>query len=468
MYSISAWVIFLHSFIAGFLMIWIGLLLVNIRTRIYKLCIAGLLYAIIATYFRYIVGLTFDISFLMQILFILLILMVYFNLGPIKSFVATFLGVIVLLAGEAVFTPIVLKLSGISIQEIMNSKILVFFIPLPQIILTLIIIYICSKYDFHLFNFNESREITQGDSRQRRIKIITNLVIIQLSVILVQLAFSILVINNSYSIFKGISLTTIGYISGAVQILGVISMLFLIINLLELTKKESQYETQSAYIETLDELFTTVRSERHDIINHLQTIYGFNQLGYTSEVQNYLDELLEGSILSNEFIVTGHPALTALIYIKSGVARSNDIKFQVVVEEKIDTLGIPSFELNNILGNLINNALDAAMLLDKDKRIVNINIGTDYNHYIFKVSNHGHIEDDLIQKITQKGFSVKGGDHLGLGLYICKTLIKKYGGYMDIVNTDNQMIEFSVFFPKDKQKGECDESIGPETGSFVG
>jgi len=245
-------------------------------------------------------------------------------------------------------------------------------------------------------------------------------------------------------------------------------MLFLIINLLELTKKESQYETQSAYIETLDELFTTVRSERHDIINQLQTIYGFNQLGYTSEVQNYLDELLEGSILSNEFIVTGHPALTALIYIKSGVARSNDIEFQVVVEEQIDTLGIPSFELNNILGNLINNALDAAMLLDKDKRIVNINIGTDSNYYIFKVSNHGHIEDDLIQKIKQKGFSGKGGEHLGLGLYICNTLIKKYGGYMDIVNTDNQMIEFSIFFPKDKQKGECDESIGPETGSFAG
>ena len=117
----------------------------------------------------------------------------------------------------------------------------------------------------------------------------------------------------------------------------------------------------------MDELFTTVRSERHDIINHLQTIYGFNQLGYTSEVQNYLDELLEGSILSNEFIVTGHPALTALIYIKSGVARSNNIEFQVVVEEQIDTLGIPSFELNNILGNLINNALDAAMLLTKTR-----------------------------------------------------------------------------------------------------
>ncbi len=468
MYSIPAWIIFLHSFIAGFLMMWSGLLLVNIRTKIYKLCIAGLLYAIIATYFRYMVGLTFDVSFLLQVFLMLLIIMIYFNLGPIKSLVATFLGVILLLAGEAIFTPIILKIFGIGIQEIMSSKILVLFLPLPQMVLSLIIIYICRKYSLHIFDFKESRETTQGDSRQRRIKIITSLVIIQLLVILVQLAFSILVINNTYSIFKGISLTTIGYISGAVQILGVISMLFLIINLLELTKMESQYETQSAYIETLDELFTTVRSERHDIINHLQTIYGFNQLGYTSEVQNYLDELLEGSILSDEFIVTGHPALTALIYIKSGVARSNNIEFQVVVEEQIDTLGIPSFELNNILGNLINNALDAAMLFDKDKRIVNINIGTDSNHYIFKVSNHGHIEDDLIQKITQKGISVKGGDHLGLGLYICNTLIKKYGGYMDIVNTDNQMIEFSVFFPKDKQKGEYNESIGQETGSFAG
>jgi len=392
----------------------------------------------------------------------------YFNLGPIQSFVATFLGAIVLLAGEAVFTPIILKISGINIQEIMNSKLLVPFIPLPQIILTMIIIYLCSKYNFHLFDFSESKEITQDASRQRRNKIITSLIIIQLSVILVQLAFSVLVINNTYSIFKGITLTTVGYITCAFQIVGVISMLFLIINLLELTGKESQYEVQSAYIETMDELFTAVRSERHDIINHLQTIYGFNQLGYTSEVQNYLAELLEGSIIANDFIITGHPALTALIYIKSGLARSNDIKFQVMVEEQIDKLGIPSFELNNILGNLINNALDAAMLLDKDKRIVNINIGTDSIHYIFKVSNHGHIEDDLIKKIMQKGFSSKGGEHSGLGLHICNTLIKKYGGYMDIANTDHQMIEFSVFFPREGRKGECNESIGPKTGSFAG
>lgn len=468
MYSIPAWIIFLHSFIAGFLMMWSGLLLVNIRTKIYKLCIAGLLYAIIATYFRYMVGLTFDVSFLLQVFLMLLIIMIYFNLGPIQSLVATFLGVIVLLAGEAIFTPIILKIFGIGIQEIMSSKILVLFLPLPQMVLSLIIIYICRKYSLHIFDFKESREITRDVSRQRRINIIISLVIIQLSVILVQLAFSILVINNTYSIFKGISLTTIGYMSGAVQILGVISMLFLIINLLELTRKESQYEIQSAYIDTLDEIFTAVRSERHDFINHLQTIYGFSQLGYGDEVQNYLNELLAGSVFFNEKIITGHPALTALIYIKSGMARSNNIKFQVVVEDQIENLEMPSFELNNILGNLINNAFDAVMLLNEDRRIVNIYIGTEPNHYIFKVSNYGHLEDDLIQKIMQKGFSSKGGEHSGLGLHICNTLIKKYGGYLDIVNTDDHMIEFSVFFPRDRQKGECDESIGQKTGSFAG
>lgn len=468
MYSIPAWIIFLHSFIAGFLMTWVGLLLVNIRTVIYKLGITGLCYAIFATFLRYVLNLSFDISFIMQILLLLIILMVYFNLGPIQALLATFLGAIVLLSGEAACTPIILKLAGFSVQEFMNSKILVLFLPLPQITITLIIIYLCWRYNFHLFNFREISEENLVASRVKRNKTIANLILIQLMVILVQIAFNILVINKSYSIFKGLSLITMGYFSCAIQIIGVIAMLFLIIHLLELTQKESQYQTQSVYVDTLDELYTAVRSERHDIVNHLQTIYGFNQLGYTNEVQNYLSELLGGNILSNEFIITGTPGLTALLYIKSGVARTNDIQFRVVVDEQIDKLELPSYELNKIMGNLINNAFDAVMPLANDQRAVNVYIGTDADNYIFKISNYGHIKDYSIQTIMQKGFSTKEGEHSGLGLHICHTLIKKYGGHMEIVNADNHIVEFSVFFPKNMPKEVRNESVGQKIGSFAG
>jgi sensor histidine kinase regulating citrate/malate metabolism len=244
-------------------------------------------------------------------------------------------------------------------------------------------------------------------------------------------------------------------------------MVFLIIRLVDLTEKEGQYHLQAVYIDTLDELYTAIRSERHDIINHLQTIYGFNKLGYVDEVQYYLDELLGGNILTNEFIVTGTPGLTALLYIKSGIARTNDIQFKVSVDKPIDRLKVSPYELNNILGNLINNAFDAVMPLHSNQRIVNLHIGADDENYIFKVSNHGDLDEQSIQNLTKKGFSTKKGEHSGLGLHICQQLIKKYEGRMEMRSANN-MVEFSVFLPIFLTKEDLCESTSSKAGALTG
>jgi len=299
-------------------------------------------------------------------------------------------------------------------------------------------------------------------------KMIESLVSILLFVIVVQLVFSMAVISQQVTFMNGLPLPIMGIISVTVLILGVIAMTLLIMRLIKLTEKESQYYVQAIYIETLDELYTAIRSERHDIMNHLQTISGFNQLGYTQELQNYLAELLGGNILSNEFIVTGTPGLTALFYIKSGIARNNDIQFHVEIIKQIDSLKVSPYELNNILGNLINNAFDAVMPLETSKRIVNVYIGADDNNYIFKVSNYGYISDDIKQKILRKGYSTKTEQHLGLGLHICENMVNKYGGYLEIGNSYDHMVEFSVFFPVKREKGDLNEFVGQKNGSCSG
>lgn len=412
-------------------------------------------------------SLSFDISFLIQIILLVLIIMVITNITLLKSLLATFLGAIVLSIGEVVLSPIILKLSGLNLQEIMNSKLLILFIPLPQITMTLIIIYFCIRNKFYLFNFSETIKKPLDISRRRRKRTIVGLVLIQLTVFLVQITFNIFVVNKENNILEGHSLITIGYFSSAILTIGVISMIYLIIKLVDLNKKESQYHAQSIYIDTLDELYTAIRSERHDIINHFQTIYGFNQLGYTNEVQNYLSELLGGNILSKDFIMTGTPGLTALFYIKSSVAKNNEIEFKVNVNEQIINLEIPPYELNTILGNLINNAFDAVMNLEISQRITNVDIGADGDNYLFKVSNYGHINEAIKSNIMQKGYSTKQGEHSGLGLHICNTLIKKYNGHMEINNVDNQMVEFVVHFSRNLEKGKQNELFGQKTSTYA-
>jgi len=459
-------IILLHSFIAGFLMSWLGLLLINIRPKFSKLFIAALCYAVYVLLIRNL-NISLPATFVIQIVLLIMIIMFVWNLSPLKSLVATIFGTLVLATGEAVSLPVIMQITGFTIEEIMNNRIIMLLMPLPQVTVTLTLIFLCLKFNIYLFDFKDVKKEHFETVKIRRTQTIVGIVLTLLCVITIQLIFNMSVINQSLTMFRSVPLTTLGIISSNMLIVGLLTMVFLIRQLIDLTKKENQYHKQSEFMETVDELYTAIRSERHDIINHLQTIYGFSQLGYLHEVRNYLSELLGGDVLSSELIITGTPGLTALFYIKSGMARTNGIRFNVKVDENIDELKITPYELNTILGNLINNAFDAVMQFDSSQRVVNVYVGNDGSNYVLKVANYGTINDSVKKKIFEKGYSTKKDGHSGLGLYIINSLIKKYGGSMELENED-YMVEFSVFFPINIEKGELHEFAGQKASSFTG
>ena len=137
---------FLHNYIAGLLMPWLGLLLINIKPQIKKICMVALVYAILGVLLRSVINLSYDMSFLIQILMLIMLVMVIFHLGPVKSIIATVFGTIVLALGEIVFTIIIMNLFGLAVETSTNPLILL-IIPLPQIMMTSIIIYLCIKFD---------------------------------------------------------------------------------------------------------------------------------------------------------------------------------------------------------------------------------------------------------------------------------------------------------------------------------
>jgi len=466
MYTVPYGIILLHSFIAGFVMSWLGLLLINIRPKMSKLTLAAICYAVYVLLIRNL-HISLPMTFAIQIILLIMIIMFVWNLSPLKSLIAAIFGTLVLASGEAVSLPVIMQITGFTIEEIMNNRIVMLLIPLPQVTGTLTLIFLCLKFNMHLFDFQEVEKEHFETVKIRRIQTIIGVILTLLCVITIQLIFNMSVIDQNFTMFKSIPLTTLGIISSSMLFVGLITMAFLIKQLIDLTKKENQYHKQSEYMETVDELYTAIRSERHDIINHLQTIYGFSQLGYLHEVRNYLSELLGGDVLSSELIITGTPGLTALFYIKSGMARTNGIRFTVKVDEDIKGLRITPYELNTILGNLINNAFDAVMQLDSSQKVVNVYVGNDGSNYVLKVANYGSINESAKKKIFEKGYSTKKDGHSGLGLYIINSLIKKYGGRMELENED-YMVEFSVFFPINIAKGELHEFAGQKASSFTG
>ncbi|DAB35419.1 MAG TPA: hypothetical protein CFH82_00360 [Sulfurospirillum sp. UBA12182] len=105
-----------------------------------------------------------------------------------------------------------------------------------------------------------------------------------------------------------------------------------------------------------------------------------------------------------------------------------------------------SKHLLTILGNLINNAIDAS--LNSEQKQLQIFVTDIGNDIIFDIEDSGEgIEEDLALKVFEKGFSTKGELHSGYGLYFVKTTLELLGGFISI-DKGNFGTIISVHIPK--------------------
>ena len=100
-----------------------------------------------------------------------------------------------------------------------------------------------------------------------------------------------------------------------------------------------------------------------------------------------------------------------------------------------DTLDPES--LITLLGNLVDNALDAAALSPTD-RWVAVSVSADGGDLVFRVSDSGPgVADGVAEQIFQEGFSTKsraGRKVRGFGLALALQVARRNGGEISVVN----------------------------------
>jgi len=452
------WILIVTGFATGFLATWIGLQLVNIRPNIYKLIIVAFFYSVLNVLVR-----SFPIPFgghfiiLLAVLYIMI--MVSWRLGLFRALIPTFFGMLILMLCEALCISLVIRASNLDISNLMQGwNILWAFI--PEVFLVTLLICLINRFNLHVFDFNNINLHSLNNSNCSRSDVISVLTGTMLVLLIFQfiLNMSVLYVYPS-SFIQSISLEDAGILSTILMITVFITIVLIINQLLVLSNKENEYLMQLAYLSTLDELFTAVRAEGHDRINHLQTLYGFIQLGNLNETRKYLEELMGDIIISQHHMVQGNPGLSALFYIKSGIAISKGIELSFEIGSDVSRIAVPAYELNRIVGNLINNAFDAATNLERENQWVNVIIYEQEGNYIFKVSNYGNIDQQIASKIFSRGYTTKQDSHSGLGLYIITQLVQKYGGEI-MLQCKESAVEFIVTLPKAKPGREIDALPG--------
>lgn len=208
-------------------------------------------------------------------------------------------------------------------------------------------------------------------------------------------------------------------------------------------------ETEETYQGEFQSMLQTMRSIRHDFINHIQVIQGLLKLGREDRAFEYVNSLTS-EVESMELpLKVKNPALFILLQSKWARAQNDKVDMHLLVDNQ-PFQKMKSIDLIKILSNLIDNAFDATLLLPETERFISIEAKSTLTMYLFKVENIGPIiPKDFVNKIFQAGFSTKDerrGVPRGDGLSIVKQVVDRYGGVINVHSNKNSTT-FTVEIP---------------------
>lgn len=185
---------------------------------------------------------------------------------------------------------------------------------------------------------------------------------------------------------------------------------------------EHQYdEIRSVYMD--------MRGWRHDYHNHMQVMKAQLALGNTEGMEAYLDQLERELDRVDTFVRSGNLMVDAILNSKLTLARRQ--KIAVNCKAKVpERLAVEDVDLCVILGNLLDNALEACALVEEAGRFLRIYMTVNKSQLYFSVQNAAREEPDFEARnyITRKR-----GNH-GLGMKRVQAAVDKYGGYLHLAN----------------------------------
>jgi len=207
-----------------------------------------------------------------------------------------------------------------------------------------------------------------------------------------------------------------------------------------------QMDDMGDTIQNMEQFNNTLRSQRHDFLNHLQVVYSLMEMGETAEANAYIEKVYGAITSVSRAMKTANPAINALLQVKLAACEKAHIKAEINIQSSWKDLPIPGWEMCKVLGNLIDNAIDA--LQEVEERHLAITLTEDLHTFRFAVSNNGPMIPLKSQSgIFDPGITTKAAGH-GMGLYIVRKTLNERGGDIALVS-DATHTEFSGWLPKE-------------------
>lgn len=212
------------------------------------------------------------------------------------------------------------------------------------------------------------------------------------------------------------------------------------------TKNERiQIYLDKQYQKDVLSFYSIIRSQRHDFNFHLTSIYGLIQNKQYDSCEEYIKGMVKDVYEVNELLSLHHPAIGAMLVTFKELAEKKNIPILYYIMDDFRKMPCSVYDMNKILGNLIQNAIDEVEMSDENASPIEVEMKNERDTLVIVVSNKANITEEQLKKIFQSGYSTKSS-HEGLGLPTVKKIVSKYNGVVYPEMTGN-CIRFIVSIP---------------------
>lgn len=180
------------------------------------------------------------------------------------------------------------------------------------------------------------------------------------------------------------------------------------------------------HLEEVQNIYREIRGWRHDYHNHIQVMKAYRMKEENKKLDEYLTKLDADLVSVDTLIKSGNIMVDAILNSKLSLAGSNKININAKALVPSE-LSISEIDLCVIIGNLLDNAMEACLkLTEESMRQIRVYIDVKRDHLYISITN---TSGGSVKKQNGRYISAKGGSH-GFGLMRVDRLVDKYEGYI--------------------------------------